>query len=211
FMQYFTKDDLPFVKDPSTYGDESRVVDQFDLGIVDRFSSSDLKDAYTGYSWASSSLVFNNLNKIQIPFDATFLFNNSHADANPLSTEATTSNHSMSMKMPTKRLAFLVFVDKRFDRRSTVSVGCYPNSMQIERTQHSSGEVWNDRFPEFPELKIVNSLTSITELTGIDNADAMVQYLFEYGELSRDDFVCYMIDVRYPIWSASYKIYFEFE
>ncbi|MFT5161967.1 MAG: hypothetical protein ACI9FJ_000535 [Alteromonadaceae bacterium] len=211
FMQYFSKDNLPFAKDPKTFDELSRVVEKFDLGIVERFSSPDLKQAYSGYSRTSSSLVFNNLSNIQIPFDATFLFNNPDGAANPLTTNATTSNHSIAVKMPTERLALLVFLDKRFDRRSTVSVGCYPNSMKIEREQHTLDEVWNDRFPEFPDLKIVNSLTSVTELSGIESADAMVDYLFDYAQLSRDDFVCYMIDVQYPIWSSSYKIYFEFE
>lgn len=211
FMQFFSKDSLPFVKDPNTYTEKSRVVEQFDLGIVDRFSSSDLKEAYSGYSRASASLVFNNLSDIKIPFDATFLFNNPDGAANPLTCDVSTSNHSISIKMPTQRLVFLVFLDKRFDRRSTVSVGCYPNSMQAEREQHSSDEVWNDRFPEFPDLKIVHTLTSVTELTSINTADSMIAYLFDYAQLSRDDFVCYMIDVKYPIWSSTYKIYFEFD
>jgi hypothetical protein len=104
----------------------------------------------------------------------------------------------------------LVFLDKRFDNRSSVHVGCYPYSLLVEREQHTYDEIWNDRFPEFPDVKIVNSLTSVSELTEVKEADAIIQYLFDYAQLSRDEFVCYMIDVKYPIWSTTYRMYFEF-
>jgi hypothetical protein len=210
FMQFYSKDALPFSTQPSNNIDTSAMVEQFDLGIVDRFSSIDLREAYSGYSQASASLVFSNMSNSENPFDATFLFNSPQEAENPLNSQFKTTTHSISIKIPAKRLVMLVFLDKRYDIRSTVNVGCYPASTQVERAKHTYDEIWNDRFPEFPDLKILNSLTSVSEKTGINKADDMIQYLFDYAQLSQDDFVCYMIDVNYPIWSSTYRIYFEF-
>lgn len=210
FMQYYSHEHLPSATGPDIKTDAARLVDEFELGIVDEFSSIDLKEAFSGYSHPSSSLVFSNLNNSEKPFDASFIFNDPKDSENPLNSDFKTTTHSISIKIPTKRLVMLVFLDKRFDIRSSVHVGCYPYSLQVERAQHTYDEIWNDRFPEFPDVKIVNSLTSVSELTGFNKADSMIQYLFDYAQLSRDEFVCYMIDVNYPIWSTTYRMYFEF-
>lgn len=210
FMQFYSKECLPSASEKVTKSDRPPAVEEFALGMVDEFSSIDLREAYSGYSRATSSLVFANLKSDEMPFDATFLFNNPKESLNPLLGKHKTTVHSISIKIPTKRLVMMVFMDKQLDKRSSVNVGCYPNSVVLERQKHSYDEIWNDRFPEFPELKIVNSLTSIKELTGINQSDEMVHYLFDYGKLKKEDFVCYMIDVKYPIFSSAYRIYFEF-
>lgn len=210
FMQFFSKDCLPSASQTAAHSDGTPNVEEFALGMVDAFSSIDLTEAYSGYSQATSSLVFANLKAEEQPFDATFLFNNPKDSQNPLTSEYKTTVHSISVKIPTKRLVMLMFLDKQLDRRSSVNVGCYPNSIVLERQHHTYDEIWNDRFPEFPELKIVNSLTSVKELTDIERSDEMIQYLFDYAKLDKEQFVCYMIDVQYPIWASTYRIYFEF-
>lgn len=210
FMQYYSKEALPFVAGPNASLENVQVLDKFDLGIVEPFSSVDLKEAYSGYSHTSSSLVFSNMDSSEKPFDATFIFNDPQDSKNPLTGHFKTTTHSISIKIPTKRLVMLVFLDKECDKRSSVNVGCYPYSLQVERQEHTYDEIWNDRFPEFPDLKILNPLTSVSELTEIEQADEMVQYLFDYAQVDREDFVCYMIDVSYPIWSTTYRVYFEY-
>lgn len=210
FMQFYSKDCLPSDSQSVTQSDGPPDVKEFALGMVDEFTSIDLREAYSGYSQATSSLVFANIKSDEQPFDATFLFNNPKDSFNPLSSKFKTTVHSISIKIPTERLVMLVFLEKSLDKRCSVNVGCYPNSLVMERQQHNYDEIWNDRFPEFPELKIVNSLTSVTELTAIDKSDEMIQYLFDYGKLDKEHFVCYMIDVKYPIWSSTYRVYFEF-
>ena len=210
FMQYYSQDDLPFVSEPNVSLENVQVLEKFDLGIVEQFSSVDLKEAYSGYSHTSSSLVFSNMDSSEKPFDATFIFNDPKDAKNPLKGHFKTTTHSISIKIPTKRLVMLVFLHKDFDRRSSVNVGCYPYSLQVERESHTYDEIWNDRFPEFPDLAIINSVTSLTEMTEVSNADEMIEYLFDYAQVSRDDYVCYMIDVNYPIWSTTYRMYFEY-
>lgn len=210
FMQYYSKDDLPFVSGPNVSLENVQVLDKFDLGIVEQFSSVDLKEAYSGYSHTSSSMVFSNMDSSEKPFDATFIFNDPKDAKNPLKGHFKTTTNSISIKIPTKRLVMLVFMHRDCDKRSTVNVGCYPYSLQVEREAHTYDEIWNDRFPEFPDLAIVNSLTSVSETTGVKQADEMIKYLFDYAQLSRDEYVCYMIDVNYPIWSTTYRMYFEY-
>lgn len=210
FMQFYSKECLPSDSQRAQKSAGVPLVDEFALGMVDEFSSIDLREAYSGYSQETSSMVFSNIKHEDQPFDATFLFNNPKESANPVDSQFKTTVHSISIKIPTKRLVMLVFLDKQLDKRSSVNVGCYPNSIVLERQRHTYDDIWNDRFPEFPDLKIVNALNSIKELTAVENSDEMVQYLFDYAKLSREQFVCYMIDVNYPIWSSAYRIYFEF-
>ncbi len=210
FMQFYSPDQLPFATEPKGDAELLGKLEEFDLGILEQFSSVDLKEAYSGYSKTSLSLVFGNMDSSNRPFDATFLFNNPKDSTNPLNGGFKTTTHSISIKIPTKRLVMLVFIDKQCDKRSSVNVGCYPYSLQVERGAHTYDEIWNDRFPEFPDLKIVNSVTSISESCDIERADEMIGYLFDYAKLSRDDFVCYMIDVDYPIWPTTYRMYFDY-
>ena len=210
FMQYYSQDALGFVTEPNIQSGAASTANAFELGIVERFSSVDLKDAYSGYSEPSSSLVFRNLSSSETPFDASFIFNNPKDSVNPLTGQFDTTAHSISIKIPTKRLVMLVFMDKQYDRRSSVNVGCYPYSVQVDRSQHNCDEIWNDRLPEFPELKIIAPVGPFNEILQLDCADEMVAYLFDYAGLDPAQFGCYLMDVRYPIWSSTYRVYFEF-
>jgi len=62
---------------------------------------------------------------------------------------------------------------------------------------------------EFPELNVLHA--SSPRAKNIDGlaVGEMSDYLFNFARLNKDDFVCYMMEVNYPVWSSTYRIYFE--
>ena len=100
FMQFYSQDQLPFAAEPKVNMEDVGKLNEFDLGIVEQFSSVDLKEAYSGYSRTSSSLVFGNMDSSVNPFDATFLFSDPQDAKNPLTGHFKTTTHSISIKIP---------------------------------------------------------------------------------------------------------------
>lgn len=182
--------------------------DGFSIGVVDEYSSQGLLEAYSSYSASNSGIVFKDFTNHH-PFDATFLFNNPDELANPITHQSHCSSTSISIKNPTKKLVMLVFLDKQIDMRSTVNVGCYQGNQKVEDGHLRATDMWTERLPEFPQLTIVNllspNITSSSELNIVELTD----YQFNFSQLNKQDFVCYMMEIDYPIWSSTYRIYFE--
>jgi hypothetical protein len=69
--------------------------------------------------------------------------------------------------------------------------------------------MWTERLPCFPDLKVINlnspEISSASELNVVELTD----YQFNYARLNKQNFVCYMMEIDFPIWSSTYRIYFE--
>ena len=210
FFQHYSHKNLPGFKGPEKVTQTTRFTDdQFHVGIAEPFSSDEVINGYSGYSANHSCLVFNNISNRQSPFDATFVFSNPDEIENPLKSNTKSSSTAISIKNPTKRLIMMVFMERKLDMCSTVNVGCYSANHPIPEGHLSADEVWNDRLPEFPELKIVNQDSPIAKQTDSLEYGELSDFLFQLAGLDKQEFVCYMMDVPYPIWSSCYRIYFE--
>ncbi|MET1253573.1 hypothetical protein [Aliikangiella maris] len=209
FFQYYAKTGDPVFKEPHILGSKDNLPKKnFGAAIVENFSSPKLIKGYSGYSQKHECLVFNNVRQPQEPFDATFLFSNPDAIQNPLNSDTHSSSTAISIKNPTKRLIMMVFMERQLDIRSTVNVGCYSGNHLFEGDL-SLDEIWDDKLPEFPELKIINLDSPVAEESDGLKYGHLNDYMFEMSGLDKKDFVCYMLDVSYPIWSSCYRIYFE--
>ena len=182
--------------------------EEFSVGIVEEFSSPSLINGYSGFSKRHSCLVFDNISSSEPPFDATFLFNNPDDINNPLISDKKSSSTGILIKNPTKRLVMMVFMERRLDIRSTVNVGCYSANL-ISEVNLSVDDIWDDKLPEFPELKIVNHDSPIANETNGIKYGHLTDYMFRHAGLDKKNFVCYLMEVPYPIWSSCYRIYFE--
>ncbi|SFD18491.1 hypothetical protein [Pseudoalteromonas denitrificans] len=208
-VQFYTHPHPEGFISPEHITSESRIeTSQFHIGIVDEFSDSELAKAYSSYSASNSGIVFNDLPNNE-PFDASFLFSNPDELANPLVHESKCSSTSISIKTPTEKLVMMVFLDKKLDMRSTVNVGCYANNQKVEEGKLKAADMWTERLPEFPELNVLHVSSERARNIAALNVGEMSDYLFNFANLNKDDFVCYMMEINYPIWSSTYRIYFE--
>lgn len=209
FVQFYTHPNPAGFIAPDNVTSNSRIdTSKFQIGIIDEFSDPNLADSYSSFSASNSGIVFNDLDS-NAPFDASFLFSNPDELANPLVHQSKCSSTSISIKSPTEKLVMMVFLDKKLDMRSSVNVGCYSNNQRVEEGKLRASDMWTERLPEFPELNVLHSSSERAKIIGTLKVGDMSDYLFNYANLNKDDFVCYMMEVEYPIWSSTYRIYFE--
>ena len=209
-FQYYSHENLPEFDGPEIITTNTKLKDNtFQVAIADDLTSAEVTAGYSGYSQTHSCLLFDKLDRSKGPFDATFIFTNPDEIKNPLVSNTQSSSTAISIKNPTKRLIMMVFIEKKLDRCSTVNVGCYSTNHSVPEGQLSAKEVWSDRLPEYPELKVINLQSpSAQNIDGID-IKKYYDYLFSCSDLDPTEFVCYLMDVPFPIWSSCYRIYFE--
>ncbi|WP_340677067.1 hypothetical protein [Paraglaciecola sp.] len=209
FVQFYTHPHPhDFVKPNKITANSTLTNKGFSIGVVEEYSTAGLLAAYSSYSPSNSGIVFDNFSNNK-PFNATFLFENPDELANPITHQSHCSSTSISIQNPTKKLVMLVFLDKKIDMRSTVNVGCYQGNQKVEDGKLRASDMWTERLPEFPELKIVNPLSTNITSTSALNIVELTDYQFDFAQLNRQKFVCYMMEIDYPIWSSTYRIYFE--
>ncbi|MCW8878680.1 MAG: hypothetical protein OQJ89_00340 [Kangiellaceae bacterium] len=210
FFQYYSHENLPEFNGPEIISSNTRLQDDtFQVAIADDLTSAEITAGYSGYSKIHSCLLFDELDRNKGPFDATFIFTNPDEIKNPLVSNTQSSSTAISIKNPTKRLIMMVFIEKKLDRCSTVNVGCYSTNHSVPEGQLSAKEVWSDRLPEYPELRVINLQSpSAQNIDGIE-IKKYYDYLFSCSGLDPAAFVCYLMDVPFPIWSSCYRIYFE--
>jgi hypothetical protein len=209
FVQFYTPPHSSDFNAPEKITAQSKIeTDGFHVGVVEEYSALGLLEAYSSYSPSNSGLVFNGLPSGE-PFDATFIFTNSNELANPLMNKSECSSTSISIKNPTQKLIMLVFLEKKLDMRSTVNIGCYTGNQKVEEGKLCADDMWTERLPEFPELNVVHPSSPRAKKNQALALGEMTDYLFNFAELKKENFVCYMVEVDYPIWSSTYRLYFE--
>ncbi|MEW6992592.1 hypothetical protein AADZ91_18165 [Colwelliaceae bacterium 6441] len=180
----------------------------FQVGVVNEYSTSNLLDFYANFSPSNLGLVFNDIPN-ENPFDATFLFSNPDEMDNPLEESCQCSSTFISIKSPTKKLTMVVFLERKIDMCSSVNIGCYHSTDKVEDKRLRDSDEWTKHLPGVPELRIIN----FNSIMGREDVSAKAieysNYMFNYAQLNPQDFVCYFMEVDYPIWSSTYRIYFD--
>ncbi|CAH9062458.1 hypothetical protein PSECIP111951_03655 [Pseudoalteromonas holothuriae] len=209
FVQFYTHPHPSDFIRPKLLSKSSQIsANEFTIGIAKEYSTPGLEQAYSSYSPSNSGIVFDELPDAP-RFDATFIFNNPDELVNPLTNKSQCSSTSISIKNPTKRLTLLVLLDKAIDRSSNVNVGCYHGNQKVEEGKLNVSDMWTERLPDFPELRVISLQAPQNLLNKNSKMHSKVKYLLEYANLDAEQFVCYLMDVDFPIWSATYRIYFE--
>lgn len=209
FVQFYTHPHPNDFTKPNLLTSKSMINQgQFSVGIVDQYSTAGLYDAYSSYSPSNSGIVFDDIPDASV-IDATFIFNNPDELVNPLTHSSQCSSTSISIKNPAKKLTLIVFVDKKINKTSNVNVGCYHGNQKVEEGKLSASDMWTERLPDFPELKIISLDSPSNYFTKNPDIAEKVDFLLSYSETARTQFVCYLMEVDYPIWSSTYRVYFE--
>ncbi|MCG7536654.1 hypothetical protein [Pseudoalteromonas sp. OOF1S-7] len=209
FVQFYTHPHSDDFTAPLNINANSRVdAKRFSIGIVEELSSPGLYDAFASYSPGNSGLVFDPVAGHE-HFDATFIFNNPDELVDPLSHTSQCSSTSISIKNPAKKLRLLVLIEQQLDRHSCVNVGCYHGNQKVEEGKLSVEDMWTERLPEFPELRLIDLKAGVQALQWDKVQQQKLDYLFCYADLDPANYRCYLMEVDYPIWSSTYRIYFE--
>jgi len=93
----------------------------------------------------------------------------------------------------------LVFLDKIIDMRSTVNVGCYQGNQKVDDGNLRASDMWTERLPGFPDLKIANALAPNIASTSSLNIVELTDYQFNFAQLNKQSFFCYMMEIDYPL------------
>ena len=191
---------------PELITENTRLNNQyFSIGIVDEHSTSLLNQAYNRFSPSNLGLIFDDLNNHGQPFDATFLMSNPDELVNPLMNRSQCSSTFLTVKSPTKKLTMMVFLERKIDMRSSVSVGCYLSNEKVEDKRLRDADISHEQMSNTPEVKIIN----LNSLPDSSKDKTLANYMFKYANLDSQDFICYLIEMDYPIWSSTYRIYFD--
>ncbi|MBQ4845944.1 hypothetical protein [Pseudoalteromonas sp. MMG005] len=209
FVQFYSHPHPSDFNKPTLITHASRIIpNEFSMGIVERYSSSGLYDAYSSYSVSNSGMVFDDIPNNDTT-DATFIFNNPDELVNPLTHSSQCTSTSISIKNPAKKLTLLVFVDKKINATSNVKVGCYHGNQKVDEGKLNAADMWTERLPDFPQLQVVSLESPQNYITEHPELAEKIGFLLNYSELDDTHFACYAMEVEFPIWSSTYRIYFE--
>ena len=208
FVQFYTHPNPEHFTQPVDINGKSKLGgSRFIIGVSEEYSTPGLRNAFNTFSPSNSGMVFDPLPASTS--DATFVFYNPDEVANPLNQESPCSSTSLSIKNPTKSMTMLVFIEKQIDKCSTVNIGCYHSNQQVEEGKLRASDMWTERFPEFPELKITETSDDFFHTKLAQSHIEKIKYLLEISDTNTEDYICYTTNVDFPIWSSTYRIYFE--
>lgn len=207
FVQFYTHPHPAHFTRPLDITADARMdTTQFQIGVVQPYSSPGFLAQYRSYSASNAGIVFADDG---VPLDATFLFSNPDELANPLIHQSRCSSTSISIKTPTKKLVMAVFLEKKIDMRSTVNVGCYSGNQKVEEGKLRPDDMWTELLPDYPDLTILHNASAQVKTVGELPVGEMTDFIFRFAGLNKTDFICYFMTIDYPIWSSTYRIYFQ--
>jgi hypothetical protein len=209
FVQFYTHPHPAHFDRPLDITAASRIdTAQFQIGVVQPYSAPGFLAQYRSYSASNSGIVFAD-DGVGVPLDATFLFSNPDELVNPLSHQSRCSSTSISIKTPTKKLVMAVFLEKKIDMRSSVNVGCYSGNQKVEEGKLRPDDMWTELLPDYPDLSILHTASSQVKTVDEVPVGEMTDFMFRFAGLNKADFICYFMTIDYPIWSSTYRIYFQ--
>lgn len=206
FVQFYTHDHPTGNLAPKLISSHDRCDSKsFEIAIAKEYSSLGLPNHFVSYSKSNAGMVFDD--KLPSPFDATFLFSNPDELSNPLTDNSQCSSTSISIKTPTKKLTMLVLIERELDKLSSVNLGCYMGNQKVQEGKLHVSDMWTERLPDFPDLKVVD-LSFRPMLNGPFPVETLNYFLAYYG-LDASKYKGYLMETEFPIWSSTYRIYFE--
>lgn len=118
----------------------------------------------------------------------------------------------VSIRNPTKKLYFLFFLERKFAMRSIANIGTYSSATTLKNmVEDDPAALWYDRFYNEADITLLNSEeVGISKKLNYPIADELLETLFSLTGSDIKDFLCYLLEVDYPIWQTHYRIYFQY-
>jgi hypothetical protein len=121
------------------------------------------------------------------------------------------SSMSNYIRSPTKQLNLICFLEKKFEMRSAANVGIYSSISRMVKAISSPDSLWFDRYHDDVDLSLINSNSNFSEKLKYQKANDLIDRIFDLSGCDKEDFCCYLVKVDYPIWSKSYRLYFQYD
>jgi hypothetical protein len=121
------------------------------------------------------------------------------------------SSMSNYIRSPTKQLNLICFLERKFVMRSAANVGIYSSISRMVKAISSPDSLWFDRYHDDVDLSLLSSSSNFSEKFNYPKADYLIDQIFELSGCNKDEYCCYLIKVEYPIWSKSYRLYFQYD
>ena len=145
------------------------------------------------------------------PFDITLAHMDVKTQPNPLHHDHKIIMQGLMERSPAKRLILMTFIDKKMDRACNIQAGCYPSSLKSHEQAHLQEDFWSERFSDSPEIKLIKPLDNcLNDKLQLKYVDQLVEQGFAFLNEDSADYTGYFIDVEYPIWLSSHRLYFKF-
>ena len=182
--------------------------------LLAEYSTPGVENCYAGVGNLKNALIYNHtLHQFdRQKFDITLAYLNVKTQANPLFDDYKIVCQGEMQRSPAKRLLLMTFIEKELDLSSSVQGGCYPSSIKMHQQGHRPEDLWSERFSDSPEIKLISPEERLLSLKlKVDPLDSMIADSFSLLGEQRDNFAGYYMDVDYPLWLTSHRIYFVFK
>ncbi len=181
--------------------------------LLKDFSTPNIEKSYAGLSNFANSMVYNHtIEPINCqPFDITISHLDIKTQPNPIIHDHRNIIQGLMERSPAKRLILMTFIDKELDRSSNIQAGCYPASVKAHEIDHLQEDLWSERFSDSPEVKLFKpNDQNLNSKLHLNHVDQLVELGFAFLKEDYGDYVGYFIDVDYPLWLTSHRLYFKF-
>ncbi|AOE49763.1 hypothetical protein [Kangiella sediminilitoris] len=115
----------------------------------------------------------------------------------------------LQTRYPTRIQYIACFLEKTFAMRSVANAGVYAGGSDIAGIS-SSDLLWYDRFHDEADLRLSEPYDDFNEKLDYPLANELVDNLFSMSGCQRDQYTCFLMKVEYPIWSATYRMFFQY-
>lgn len=112
---------------------------------------------------------------------------------------------AVEIRFPSKKLYFLVFLENKLAMQSIANPGIYSSGLHLGDTPE---DIWYDRFYSEADVSVFPANSNLNKKLNFDKANELVDSLFSLTKSNKNDFYGYFVEVDYPIWSTTYRLYF---
>ncbi|RXJ74772.1 hypothetical protein CS022_00660 [Veronia nyctiphanis] len=208
FVQFYTHENPDGEQAPRVLQrGEQLLAPTYKVAVAGDLTTDGVDENCMSYPKGQSGVVFDEC--VPNPFNAGFVFSNPEQLINPLTGSSRCTSTSVSIRLPTKKLNMLVLVDKTLNQQSSVNIGCYLGNSTVNENHLRSSDMWTDRLPDFPKLKVVEFAGLASSFNSRSFTVNKLDYFVNCFGLDKTRYSAYLLDVDFPIWSATYRVYFE--
>lgn len=112
---------------------------------------------------------------------------------------------AVEVRSPCKKLYFLVFLENKLAMQSIANPGIYSSGLHLGYTPAS---IWYDRLYSEADVTVFPAQSNLAKKLNFPKANELVDSFFSLTNSKKEDFYGYLVEVDYPIWSISYRLFF---
>ncbi|WP_223668899.1 hypothetical protein [Kangiella shandongensis] len=195
---------------PELISQDEQKSDQLPVAsIIKELTSSSIVDSFDSFSRDGNWMVVPTQLDSSVSQNLGVIKHYPKLQQSPLHGGKKASCVGVHTRYPTKTLYIACFLEKKFAMRSVANAGVYSSSSDINNISNPDS-LWYDRFHDEADLGLSEPRDDFSEKFDYPLANELVEQLFAMSGCNRDDYTCFLMKVDYPIWSAAYRMFFQY-